>query len=345
MYYMSTHKASVIIPKVGLGLFIIFGLLIAMMPILSHIAPNIVSATKGASRWIKLPGFSISPVEFFKIGFVYFFAWSFSRKLIDQTSRKKSYKDELLTVIPHLVLFGLITIFIAYYQKDLGNIVLMFTIMLIMLYFANVNWKVIATLISLAISSIIFLIVIAPHRVKRISEWYGNIQDTILQFLPPELAQSLKITHFSEQYQVLQSLSAIHNGGFFGTGIGNGNLKLGFLSEVHTDFVLAGIAEETGLFGILIISILILTMIYRILVISMKVNNPTYKLFIVGVAMMIIIAFIINSFGITNMIPIKGIAVPLLSYGGSSLLATSIAIGLVLAMSSEIKELEKEYHR
>jgi cell division protein FtsW len=77
----------------------------------------------------------------------------------------------------------------------------------------------------------------------------------------------------------------------------------------------------------------------------MKVNNPTYKLFIVGVAMMIIIAFIINSFGITNMIPIKGIAVPLLSYGGSSLLATSIAIGLVLAMSSEIKELEKEYHK
>ena len=139
-----------------------------------------------------------------------------------------------------------------------------------------------------------------------------------------------------EPYQVSHSLNAMHNGGFFGQGIGLGSIKLGFLSEVHTDFVLAGITEEIGLIGLGLITITMILIVLRIFKISGRVENKIYHLFTIGIGLMIIIAFLINSYGVSGMIPIKGIAVPLLSYGGSSMLSMSIAIGLVLSISKSV---------
>ena len=116
----------------------------------------------------------------------------------------------------------------------------------------------------------------------------------------------------------------------FGQGIFLGDIKVGILSEVHTDFVLAGITEEIGLIGLIFIVLTMFMIIWRIFRISRRVDNPIYHLFTLGIALMIIIAFLINSYGISGMIPIKGIAVPLLSYGGSSMLAMALSIGLVL---------------
>lgn len=120
---------------------------------------------------------------------------------------------------------------------------------------------------------------------------------------------------------------------FFGQGVGLGDIKVGFLSEVHTDFVLAGITEEIGLVGLMLFSTILFLIIWRIFKISRRVDNPIYHLFTLGIALMIIIAFLINSYGISGMIPIKGIAVPFLSYGGSSMLSMAISIGLVLSIS------------
>ena len=118
-------------------------------------------------------------------------------------------------------------------------------------------------------------------------------------------------------------------------GLGNGTFKLGFLSEVHTDFVLAGIAEEIGFVGILGITALFLFMVFRILRISARSENKSYHLFTLGIGTMITLAFIINAYGITSISPIKGIAVPFLSYGGSSILALCIGIGMVLMISKK----------
>ncbi len=159
------------------------------------------------------------------------------------------------------------------------------------------------------------------------------VQDGILSILPSWAEAYLRIDELPEPYQVSHSLNAMHNGGFLGQGVSNGDLKVGFLSEVHTDFVLAGITEEVGLFGLIVLISIIFTIIWRIFKISRRVENPIYHLFTLGVALMIIIAFLINSYGISGMIPIKGIAVPFLSYGGSSMLAMSLAIGLVLSIS------------
>ena len=173
------------------------------------------------------------------------------------------------------------------------------------------------------------------------------VQDGILSVLPSWAETYLRIDELPEPYQVSHSLNAMHNGSFLGQGISNGDIKVGFLSEVHTDFVLAGITEEVGLLGLICIIGIMFSIIWRIFRISRRVKNPIYHLFTLGIALMIIIAFLINSYGISGMIPIKGIAVPLLSYGGSSMLSMSIAIGLVLSISrvvsdDDIKIKEKE---
>ena len=162
------------------------------------------------------------------------------------------------------------------------------------------------------------------------------VQDGVLSFMPDSVARSLRIEEFPEPYQVGNSLNAINNGGYFGEGLGNGSLKLGFLSEVHTDFVLAGITEEVGFIGFFIIVLILFTIIFRIFRTSRRIKNPKYHLFTLGIGLMISIAFLINSYGISGIIPIKGIAVPFLSYGGSSMLGISIAIGMVLSISRNI---------
>jgi cell division protein FtsW len=157
-----------------------------------------------------------------------------------------------------------------------------------------------------------------------------------LPFVPDFVAQALRVKDVPEPYQVLNSLSAIYHGSLFGTGIGSGGLKLGFLSEVHTDFILAGITEEIGFLGLCVIVLLFIMILIRIFKISRRVQNTKYHLFTLGIGLMIIFAFLINSYGISAIIPIKGIAVPFLSYGGSSLISNAIAIGLVLSISNKI---------
>ena len=170
----------------------------------------------------------------------------------------------------------------------------------------------------------------------RIKSWWGTVQDSILSIFPFESVQSLRIEAGKEPYQISNSLNAIHNGGLWGEGLGNGQFKLGYLSEVHTDFILAGITEELGFIGLVFVTFTILFIVFRIFKIASKVKNPMYYLFSIGVGLLIALAFVVNSYGISGITPIKGIAVPFLSYGGSHIWASSIAIGLVLMISKKV---------
>ena len=336
MWTLSLADPDKIVEKVGMNLFIIFFLLMIAMPFLPG---SLVTASGGANRWIRLPGFSLSPVEFFKIGFIYFLSWSFHRKVIFQP-KKIGLKEEVLLLAPYFLTFFVVVFVIAFLQKDLGQVVLLGLILVALLIFANRSFKIFLALGAIALVGLVGLIIAAPHRIKRIHSWWAMVQDGILSVLPSWAEPYLRIDELPEPYQVSHSLNAIHNGGFFGQGVALGDIKVGFLSEVHTDFVLAGITEEVGLFGLLAITSILFVIIWRIFRISRRVENPIYHLFTLGIALMIIIAFLINSYGISGMIPIKGIAVPFLSYGGSSMLAMAISIGLVLSISRVVKEEE-----
>ncbi|MGB7403284.1 MAG: FtsW/RodA/SpoVE family cell cycle protein [Arcobacter sp.] len=337
MWGISFFNPDFIIGKAGMFLFILFLILMIAMPFLPA---SMVTSSGGANRWIRLPGFSLSPVEFFKIGFIYFLAWSFHRRVMDKP-KKMGLKEETILLLPYFVAFLLVVFLVAFLQKDLGQVVLLGLILVILLIFANRSFKIFLALGFLIVIGFISLILAAPHRVQRIYSWWALNQDKILSILPKWADEHLRIEELPEPYQVSHSLNAIHNGGFFGTGLGQGNLKLGFLSEVHTDFILAGITEEAGFLGLFIVSAIMYVIVWRIFRISKRVENPIYHLFTLGLGLMIIIAFLINSYGISGMIPIKGIAVPFLSYGGSSMLSLGISIGLILSISKLAKEERK----
>ncbi|MCT7443523.1 FtsW/RodA/SpoVE family cell cycle protein [Aliarcobacter cryaerophilus] len=337
MWWMARLNPNKIMHRTGMTLF---GVGLFLMVIMPFLPASLVTASGGANRWIRLPGISLSPVEIFKIGFIYFLSWSFFRKVIHQP--KKGLFGDLLLLSPYFLVFIFIVFLIAVLQKDLGQVALLTIIMLTLIIFANRSLKIIFALILIAIVGIIVLIAAAPHRINRIHSWWSMVQDGILSVLPSTFEQYLRIKNLPEPYQVSHSLNAIHNGGFFGQGISFGDLKVGFLSEVHTDFVIAGITEEIGWFGIFVITTILMLVILRILAISRKVDSKIFHLFTTGIALMIIVAFLINGAGISGIIPIKGIAVPFLSYGGSSLITSSFAIGLVLSISRTVKKYEPQ---
>jgi len=317
--------------RVGLVLFILSFILMLTMEFLPASALKEVG---GAKRWIDLGLISITPVEFFKVGFIFFLAWSFSRKLVNKSTM--NLMEELRLFYPHLLMFCIAVVLIAVFQKDLGQVFVLSITLLVMFLFVGSSLKFFLTLVMAAITAFIGFIVIAPHRVIRVKSWWGSVQDTILSFLPFETVQNLRIEAAKEPYQISNSLNAIYNGGFFGQGLGNGQFKLGYLSEVHTDFILAGITEELGFLGLGVVTMTLLFIVYRIFKIAAKVKEPVCYLFAIGAGLLISCAFILNAYGIAGITPIKGIAVPFLSYGGSHIVASSIAIGMLLMISKKV---------
>ena len=164
--------------------------------------------------------------------------------------------------------------------------------------------------------------------------WWALAQDSVLSIFPAEIADKLRVPIDVVPYQIGHSLNAIHHGGFFGVGLANGGFKLGFLSEVHTDFILAGVAEEFGFVGVFVIVVIFTLMLLRIFKIANRSENKTYSLFTLGLGLVFSFSFLLNSYGISGITPIKGIAVPFLSYGGSELVASSIGVGMVLMIST-----------
>jgi len=320
---------------IGFTLFLGASTLMVAMPFLPE---SIVPAVGGAKRWIKVIGFSIAPVEFFKIGFVYFLAWSFSRKLGHHGGM--GLVNEFKRFIPYALVFVASMFIIAFVQSDLGQVVVLGMTLLFMLMFAGSSFRFFLSILSAAFLFFLFFILTAEHRIIRIKSWWALAQNSVLALFPDSIAEQLRVPTEVEPYQIGHSLNAIHNGGFFGTGIANGTFKLGFLSEVHTDFILAGIAEEFGFFGVLLVVFIFMWMLQRIFKVANRTQDMTIYLFSIGMGLLLSFAFLVNAYGISGITPIKGISVPFLSYGGSAILAASIGIGMVL-MSSKKADMTK----
>ena len=333
---LSKMELDRVFEKVGLLLFFgFFILMIAMM----FLPSSIVNDIGGAKRWIYIGNVSIAPVEFFKVGFIFFLSWSFSRKLLEKGDI--GFWEEVKIFSPYIAVFLVAVIIIAVYQKDLGQVVVLGATLMVLFLFIGSSWRFFLVILSSVFMGVVILILFAPHRMARIKSWWSMAQDNILSMLPFESLQSLRIESVKEPYQISHSLNAIYNGGYYGQGLGNGQFKLGYLSEVHTDFILSVITEEFGLLGLSFVTFVMLFIIFRIFKIASKVKNPMYYLFSIGVGLLISFSFILNAYGISGITPIKGIAVPFLSYGGSHILASCIAIGMVLMISKKVEKNSK----
>ena len=306
--------------KIGWAIFIISSLLLLAMPFLPHfLAPTI----NGARRWINFGILKLAPVEFFKIGFIFFLSFSFTRKL-----GNNSLKEELIQMSYYFIFFSIFWFLIIAFQSDLGQVGVMFGILALMLIVAGGRGQTFGILLIFAVVVGAVAIISKPYRVHRFKNWIDRINEIF--FPNPDIHNAL-----ANSGQIKESLNAIYHGGILGTGIGNGVFKLGFLSDVHTDFVLAGIAEETGILGISLVIVLMSALLYRIFKIAFRSEKKEYQLFAFGIGSMIAIQFLLNGLGVTSVIPLKGLTVPFLSYGGSSLLALCIGIGMVLMISKK----------
>lgn len=317
--------------KIILAILIASFLCILALPFLpTHLATQ----SGGAKRWLRLGLVSISPVEFFKIGLIYFLAWSYTRRIDED---KKAIKHEILILLPYCIVASVVIGYIYITQNDLGQSVISFFLILALAFFAGASKRLFAFGMLIVMMVGIMVILSNQRRIERIRLWWGNIQDAFLPMLPEWMASTLRVSASAEPYQISHSLNAIAHGGFFGEGLGLGIFKLGFLSEVHTDFVLSGITEEIGLVGLSVICLLYFLMILRIFKIAGRCEQKQDFIFCSGIALLLLFSFFMNAFGIISLTPLKGVAVPLLSYGGSSMWAICVGLGYVLMISKKVK--------
>ena len=317
-----------------IGFVLFFGSL-ALMVAMPFLPESVVSEVGGAKRWIKVAGFSLAPVEFFKVGFVYFLAWSFSRKLGHHGGM--GLINEFKRFIPYGVVFVIAMFIIAFLQKDLGQVVVLGLTLMFMLIFAGSSFKFFISILGSIVVAVILFIVTAEHRILRIKSWWALAQNSVLEIFPASIAEKLRIPVEVEPYQIGHSLNAIHNGGLLGAGYGNGTFKLGFLSEVHTDFVLAGLSEEFGFMGVFLVVFIYLWILHRIFKIANRSKDTTIYLFSIGIGLILSFSFMVNAYGISGITPIKGISVPFLSYGGSAMLGAAFGVGMVLMASKKAR--------
>ena len=262
----------------------------------------------GSRRWIRLASFNIQPAEVAKIAMAFVLAYSMAKK-------QDKIKSFLIGVLPHLLVVGVV-IMLLLKQPDFGSSVLITTLMGAMLFFAGT--KIIYIIGGIAIAGLggVLLITTADYRMAR-----------VLAFLDPWGNQD------SSGYQLVESLISIGSGGLPGRGLGEGLGKLGFVPELHTDFIGTAIAEELGFFGVAIVIILFLAFAWRGFLIAMRARDYFGRYVAFGLTFIISLQAAINLCVISGLLPTKGLTLPFISFGGSSLLLCMFATGVLLNIS------------
>lgn len=264
------------------------------------------SVIRGTSGWIGVGPFHIQPVEIAKLSLIVFLA-SF-------ISQKKSKLASMTKIVASFVLAG-IMIFLVIKQPDFGSAMVLSGIWIGMLFLSGINRK-----------HLIFLIIIGI--LISASGWFllADYQKSrIINVIKPEIDPK------GSGYNVIQSMISVGSGGMTGKGFGHGSQsQLNFLPEKHTDFIFAVIAEELGLLGSFLILFLYLVLFYRIRKIAALAQDNFGYLLASGVLIMFFLQIFVNIGMNIGIVPVTGIPLPLLSYGGSSLVATMISLGIVL---------------
>jgi cell division protein FtsW len=281
-------------------------LLIEVLPSSMTISVN------GARRWLNLGGFlSFQPSELLKLALLIFMA-SFL------TSRIKAGKvnDRDLTIVPMFLLIGFIAILIAVLQKDLGTMFPLMAIFLTMLYMAGVNKKNMLKIIGGITAAAVALIIMFPHRVSRIFTFLNSGSDLS-----------------GTGYQVHQALIAVGSGGIAGQGLGHGVQAFGYLPEAANDSIFAILAEKFGLIGTVVVLLVFALLFVRILQVMERTPNDYLRLVVAGVFGWMFTQTIVNIGAILSILPLTGVPLPFISYGGTSLVFIMTGIGLVINVS------------
>lgn len=279
--------------------------------------PGVYKSGGGAARWISLGGFRFQTSECAKLALVFFLAKNLSRRGFDIHSIKYG-------VIPNFAIFSLFALFMMK-QPDFGSTVLMGVVMVGMLFVAGLDFRLIIGAIVVAVLAVVAAIMVAPYRLARLTS-----------FLDP-WAQ-IK----GGGFQIIQSYLAFQNGGLLGSGLGESRQKLFFLPEAHTDFILAVLAEELGFLGVTFLCLAFAYYCFLGFRIAFLQKNPFQMYLAFGLTSMIGFQGAINMCVAMGLLPTKGIPLPFISSGASSLLMSLAATALLWRLTiSEHEQFRK----
>ena len=286
--------------------------LICIVLLIGVLIPGIGSIRNGSRSWFGIGSFGIQPSEFTKLAFILFTA----NYLTKNEKNMKHFKTGILPILG-LTLF---VFFLIMLQPDFGTGMILVMSIMGMLFVGGVPLSFFLKLGALGIVGIVALILAAPYRLTRILSFLNPWEDPL-----------------GSGFQIIQSLYAIGPGGLFGYGFLNSRQKHFYLPEPQTDFIFSIISEEFGFMGILIVASLFLLIIYRGFTIARNASELFPKYVAFGITFQIAFQAILNLMVVVGLIPVTGVTLPFLSYGGSSLLITLCGIGILLNISRKQK--------
>lgn len=283
-------------------------LLICFLLLLVVLIPGVGMERNGSRSWIGVGAFSIQPSEFIKIALISFLAKFLSENQKHITTVKKGLLPSLALVF---FAFGLIML-----QPDLGTGTVMAGTCVVMLFIAGARISHFVFLGLMGLAGFVALIMSAPYRMARITSFLDPWQDPL-----------------NSGFQIIQSLYAIGPGGLFGLGLGQSRQKFFYLPEPQTDFIFAVLSEELGFIGGSFVILLFALLLWRGIKIALGAPDLYGSFLAVGIISMIAIQVMINIGVVTGLMPVTGITLPFLSYGGSSLTIMLMAVGVLLNIS------------
>ncbi len=267
----------------------------------------------GAKRWIGFGFFNIQPAELAKIALIIFLASYLVR-------RSNEVRGNIIGFIkPLAVVFMLAIMLLA--QPDLGSVVVLFVCTFGLLFIGGAKLFQFLLIIGAGLAALVALIIFEPYRMRRVTSFLDPWADP-----------------YGSGYQLTQSLMAFGRGGFWGQGLGNSIQKLSYLPEAHTDFVFAILGEELGYFGVMVVLFLQLLLAMKALKIGRTalLRQKFYEGYLAcGIGIWFSFQTVVNVGAAAGMLPTKGLTLPLVSYGGSSLIAISIAVAILLRIDFE----------
>ena len=270
--------------------------------------PGIGTVRNGSRSWFGIGSFGIQPSEFTKLALIIFT----SKYLVNNENKMKDIKKGVLPILGlTLLIFGIIML-----QPDFGTGTIIVMSIVGLLFVGGVDFKFFLKIAGVGVIGIAALIAVAPYRLSRILSFLDPWKDPL-----------------GSGFQIIQSLYAIGPGGLFGYGFGNSRQKHFYLPEPQTDFIFSIISEEFGFLGVIIVSVLFLTIIITGFKIAKNSKDLFGKYLAFGITFQIAFQTVLNLMVVVGLIPVTGVTLPFLSYGGSSLLITLCSIGILLNIS------------
>lgn len=320
MYFLKKQGFSAVVGIGTLGFMICFDyhrlkkltmpLVIVTIPLLYIVF--LFEGTNGAQRWIPLPGFSLQPSEIAKYAVVIFLALSIDKKGEGIKSLRKG-------VLPYIVFSGFFAGSILL-EKNLSIASVIMIVTIIMLFVGGARIRDLGVIIPLLIASGVFFIFSEEYRKAR-----------LLNFLNPWLDPA------GNGYQLIQSFLALGAGGITGLGLGQSRQKTLYMPEPHNDFIFAIIGEELGLIGCMFIILLFVILVWRGVTVALRSKDTYGTLLATGITGVLAVQALINIAVVTGSMPVTGVPLPFVSYGGSSLIINMTAAGILLNISRQVE--------